>query len=117
MPIIHAQLQLVPFHAVFLGFLFTPTRSPIPHLAAVNQQHSQFTATSLRQSFLWQLLIALLSLLFGSRSGSLHQSMQRRVVQILSPLAGHLRRVFIRTGGCHRETELLSETGSNLLVI
>jgi len=42
--------------------------------------------------------------------------MQRRIINALSPFAGHLRRLFIRTGGGHRKAELLGEAGRNLLM-
>src|SRR5437016_2718367 len=42
--------------------------------------------------------------------------MQRRIIHALSPFTSHLRRLFIRTGGCHVKTELLSKSGRDLLV-
>jgi hypothetical protein len=39
-----------------------------------------------------------------------------RVINALGPFAGHLRRLFVRTGGRRCKTELLGKSGRNLLV-
>jgi hypothetical protein len=42
--------------------------------------------------------------------------MERRIINGLSPFAGHLRRLFIRASGGRCETELFGKPRRNLLV-
>ena len=112
----HSQLQFVPFHAVFLGFLFAPARPPIAELAAVGHQNPQLAGRTLGQAFGRWLGIPSLRLFLGQRALPLYQCMERCVINALRPPAGYWRRLLIGTGRRYRETKLLGKPGRQLLM-
>lgn len=115
-PIEHAQLQFVPFDAVFAGLLLAPAGPAIAQLTAIHQQHAQLAGATLGQTFLGWCLIASLRLAFRPGAHTLHQRMQGGVIHGLRPFAGDLRRFLVRPGRRRRKAKLLRKTGSDLLV-
>src|SRR5690348_7825696 len=106
----------MPFYAFFIGFVLAPTATPISDQAAVDHQHSQIAGGSLGLPLLRRHRIPALSLLLRSLPGPLHQRVQRRIVNVLRPFAGDLRRLFVGPGGRHREAELFGVARGNFLM-
>src|ERR1035437_4075670 len=76
-PIIHARLPFVPFHAVLLGFLLSPTRPTLAHLPPVQHQHPQLGRRTLRLTLDGRAFQLFLGSAFGTGTQTPGQGVQR----------------------------------------
>gem|GEM_PF-2659524 len=106
----------MPFDAQLLGLLFTPPRSAIAHWATADHDHAQLRAAPPRQTFLRRRFIPAPRWALGTGTDPLYQRMPCRVVYAARPSAGPLRGRLIRTGGRHREAQLLGVPRGDLLM-